>query len=150
MIKNREKLIETIKNDCSIGGHYIFEGETCAIGGLAKASGFDVNRLLTTIAPAVGINWNTLGIEFATSYGGVVKEMSDAIAEEFNLTMEEMCAIQEINDEPTFIGHTGGNSFQKVEHVLSVLWLSLLILASGTLSPLPAPLAHSLSMTERL
>lgn len=68
MLKNREQLLEIINNDCDISGEYYNPetGETCAIGGLLKETGFDMSYF-TQPWKAKGSNYkqkkNTVGIK---------------------------------------------------------------------------------------
>lgn len=93
-MRNKQQAIEVIQNDAEIRCQYInHEGQTCAIGGLAKAAGLDLGFLLKHTA-AAGTS-NGMGILYKGRYIGRVRA---AIRKHFNLTPEQMWDIQERND----------------------------------------------------
>lgn len=109
-IKNKEKLIKVIQEDCEIRHAYYAGGATCAVGGLAKAAGFEMERFfekiplegsnLTFNEERVGAleNWNEYSIGSVVETPNVLRDAVRAIEEEFGLDVNVLQEIQNIND----------------------------------------------------
>lgn len=91
-MKQKEKVKELIKNDCKVKGYYKhFEtGETCAIGCLAEAAGFDLDFALEH-----DVDFNSVVIDGRL---GPVSLMASFIYVTFGLTKGQQRQIQLLND----------------------------------------------------
>lgn len=112
MTVNKEKVIEVIMGDAEITHAYInAEGQTCAIGGLAKAAGYELDYELMEGMKAPGyaemddfsrnlrkLNSKRIGHIFDSDDINPVVEMGLLIHKTYGLTASQMRSIQHIND----------------------------------------------------
>lgn len=83
--KQKVKILKVIKSDCQIRRRYQDEqGQTCAIGGMAKAAGIKL--------PPAGSRNNGVGITG-------LKRMSGNLRKHYGLRIFDLMQIQGLNDE---------------------------------------------------
>lgn len=87
-----QAIMDVLEQDCILAGQYVnADGQTCAIGALAEAAGFDIKRLL-------GKRTNNRGILESEDKRTLLGQMREAIKEKFGLSLSQMKLIQRHND----------------------------------------------------
>lgn len=97
MALRKRAIIATIEADCEIRARYANDaGETCAIGGLAKAAHVPFTVLLAAGDGNIALRRDR--IEGAGERLSALQSIRTAITKRFGLTVAQMTDIQRIND----------------------------------------------------
>lgn len=100
--EQRARAIEIIRNDAQIQQVYIdpSTGETCAIGGLAKATGFDLGILLQTQSNSAKIGSHLMPHENAllNVRAAQMSNLAEHLEHHFGFNVHELTNIQQLND----------------------------------------------------
>lgn len=104
MALRKRAIIAAIEADCEIGGRYANAlGETCAIGGLAKAAGVSLTTLRNAGENRIHIKRRKASYALYSEVAlDALQTIRTAITKRFGLTVADMISIQYLNDRRIF------------------------------------------------